>query len=300
MNDPGVEEQPAVLRAFGKRARDDGPGLGRAAVRGQRPSLCVERKDIRAHAELGLGERQRGWRVLAASGEVERDRARIAGRAARDELALDGRGVSRAARRPQRVGEDRLILGQRVEIRRVREHSQCLRSLPLCQEDATSGEKRRGIVGFEGQRRVCGAAGVGGAIRLQLVKRHARPGPRGRFRIARAGRFDGAAHGAERAVEVALHPARVSGARIGLIEGLQIDHPLIGGHGLGEPSLLHQRVAEQAVVEHDRPPGDELTRNLLRLLESVQLVQDVTAQQQRGRVAGYEACRQSATASASL
>ena len=111
MNDPGVEEQPAILRAFGKRARDDGPGLGRAAVRGQRPGLSVERQDIRAHAKLGLGERQRRRCVLAASGEVERDRAWIAGRAARDELALDGRSVNRTARRPQRIGEDPLIFG---------------------------------------------------------------------------------------------------------------------------------------------------------------------------------------------
>ena len=78
----------------------------------------------------------------------------------------------------------------------------------------------------------------------------------------------------------------MSSTRIGLIEGLQIDHPLIGGGGLVEASLLHQRVAEQSVVEDDGAPGDEIAGDVLRLLELVQLVEDVAAQQQGGRFTG--------------
>ena len=69
-------------------------------------------------------------------------------------------------------------------------------------------------------------------------------------------------------------------AGVGLIEGLQVEHLLVSRGGFRQPALLHERVAQQAVVEHDGSPRDERAGELFRFTESVELMKDVTAQQQ--------------------
>jgi hypothetical protein len=186
----------------------------------------------------------------------------------------------------QRVGENPLVLGQWIEGGGTGQRAQGLCTLPLREQDASLREQRGGVVTFALQRCSDGIERLGRPAGLQLVQSHACVGPRRRLGIAGAGRRHRLTHRLQGAIEIALHPAHVSGAGIGLIERLQIDHPLVGGGRLFEPSLFHQDVAEQTEVEHDRAPGDELTRDRLGLGESMQLVQHMAAQQQRRRFVG--------------
>ena len=91
-------------------------------------------------------------------------------------------------------------------------------------------------------------------------------------------------HHLDRAVQIASEPAKVGGAGVGLVERLEIDHLLIGGRRLRDPSLFHQHVAKQAEVEDEFPRRDELPRDLLRLGETMHLVKHVPAKQERGWV----------------
>ena len=70
------------------------------------------------------------------------------------------------------------------------------------------------------------------------------------------------------------------GAGVGLIEGLQVEHFLVGGGGFRQPALLHERVAQQPVVQHDGSSRDERAGELFRFAESMELMKYVTAQQQ--------------------
>ena len=118
---------------------------------------------------------------------------------------------------------------------------------------------------------------------LQLVHREPRVGPGDGLAIARAGGLDRRVHHLDRAVEVALEPAQVRRAGVGLVERLEVDHLLIGLGRLRHAALLHQHVAEEAEVEHELTRRHQPPRDRLRLAEAVHLVQHVTAEQQRGR-----------------
>ena len=90
-------------------------------------------------------------------------------------------------------------------------------------------------------------------------------------------------HHPDRTAEVALEPPQVRCAGVGLVERLEVDHFLIRLSRLRDTALLQQRIAEEAVVEHELTLRHQLPRDRLRLAEAVQLVQHVTAEQQGGR-----------------
>jgi hypothetical protein len=67
------------------------------------------------------------------------------------------------------------------------------------------------------------------------------------------------------------------GSRIRLIERLEVDHLLVSGHRLGEPALLHQDIAQQRIVENEFALRHQRARNRLGLMETMELMQRVTA-----------------------
>ena len=85
------------------------------------------------------------------------------------------------------------------------------------------------------------------------------------------------AHHLDRAAEIALQPAQVCGARIGLVERLEVDHLLICLCRFGDASLFQQHITEEAEVEDELPGAHQTTGKRLCLAESMQLMQHVTA-----------------------
>ncbi len=86
----------------------------------------------------------------------------------------------------------------------------------------------------------------------------------------------------------------MGGADVGLIERLEVDHLLIGNRGFVQPALLHQDIAEEPVVENELAQRHEAPGDDFGLAEAVQLMQHVSAQQERGGIArldGLEARR---------
>ena len=109
--------------------------------------------------------------------------------------------------------------------------------------------------------------------------------PGDRFGIAGTGGLDRLARELDCAVHIARQPAQMSGARVRLVERLEVDHLLIGSGRLGQASLFHQRVAEQSVVEHELPLRHERACDELGLVKAMELMQRVTAEQKRRRIA---------------
>ena len=200
----------------------------------------------------------------------------------RDQLLLDRGGFVGPVHEPERVGQRPLVFGQWIEARGSRQRRGRVERLVPGELDAPSRKQRRGVVGHVLQRRVGHALRVGQLAALQLVDREPRVGPGDGLAIARAGRLDRGVHHLDRAAEVALEPAQMRRTGVGLVEGLEVDHLLIGLRRLRHPPLLHQHVAEQAVVEHELTRRHQPPRNRLGLAEAVHLVEHVAAQQQRG------------------
>ena len=69
------------------------------------------------------------------------------------------------------------------------------------------------------------------------------------------------------------------GACVGLIEGLQVEHFLVGRGGFRQLPLLHECVAKQAIVQDERATGDQGAGDLLSLTKTVELMQNVSAQE---------------------
>ncbi len=81
-----------------------------------------------------------------------------------------------------------------------------------------------------------------------------------------------------RSGQIPFQPAHVRRTDKRLETGLEIQHGLVRWDGIGQASLLHERVAKEAVIvrkvtDFDQPPGQGL-----RFLEAVELMQDMPAQ----------------------
>lgn len=123
---------------------------------------------------------------------------------------------------------------------------------------------------------------------LKLERAEAGVNPRRRLRIARVDGARGEAAGFDGAVEVALEPAQVRGAVIGLEIGPQVDHALVGVGGFREAALFHQRVAEQSEIGLQTAFAHEAARQSFSLSETVFAVADVTEEQPTFRRAGLK------------
>ena len=78
----------------------------------------------------------------------------------------------------------------------------------------------------------------------------------------------------------------MGGPGIRLIERLEIDHLLILLGSLCQTALLHQNVAQQSVIENKLALGGQPACDLFRFLKPMELVQHMTAQQERGGIVG--------------
>ena len=65
-----------------------------------------------------------------------------------------------------------------------------------------------------------------------------------------------------------------------------IDHLLIRLGSLCQTALLHQNVAQQAVIENELALDGQPARDLFRFAEAMELVQHMAAQQERGGIVG--------------
>ena len=116
---------------------------------------------------------------------------------------------------------------------------------------------------------------------LKRITREPRVHPGGGLGVERTRGAHGQAHEFDRAGEIALEPAQVRGARVGMQVGPQIDHVLISNRGFGEFALVHQDVAEQTEIERTPALRDELAGERFGFRKPVQAVQHVTAEQER-------------------
>ena len=91
-DDGRVKEQAAVLGPFGERSGHERRGLTHLPGRGQCPRQRIEREDVGCDFHLTSGELDGLRAILAPRREVERKRARVAGRAVSDELLLERGG----------------------------------------------------------------------------------------------------------------------------------------------------------------------------------------------------------------
>jgi hypothetical protein len=108
-------------------------------------------------------------------------------------------------------------------------------------------------VGLDRQGRVDCTHRLVNIAALQLITGQACIRPGKRFGSSGTGRVNCLVYQINRAVQIARQPAKVCGARIRLVERFEIDHPLVRIGGFGETSLLHQHVAEQAVIQDELP-----------------------------------------------
>jgi hypothetical protein len=149
------------------------------------------------------------------------------------------------------------------------------------EEDPAAHQQGGRVVRLARQRGVGRTRRVAEASALQLVPGEPRVGPCDRLGIARARRRNRPPYQLDRSVEIAFQPAEVGGPRIRLIERLEVDHPLIRLGSLRQTALLHQDVAQQAIVEHELAFDDQPARNLFRFVKPMELVQHMTPQQER-------------------
>ncbi len=54
---------------------------------------------------------------------------------------------------------------------------------------------------------------------------------------------------------------------------------MVGIDRFVQPALLHQGVAQESVIENERSPGYEFARDRFRILETMERMIDVAAQQ---------------------
>src|SRR5262245_344683 len=84
----------------------------------QRPSQGIVTKDVTARVKFCSRESKRRLRRLVSRREIERQRSRIAGRAALAKLCFDIRRFVLLTGYAQRLGERPLIFWKRIEPRR--------------------------------------------------------------------------------------------------------------------------------------------------------------------------------------
>ena len=66
---------------------------------------------------------------------------------------------------------------------------------------------------------------------------------------------------------------------VGLETRLEVDHFLVGFDRFCQPPLLHERVAQQRIIEGKFPPRHEMTRDFFRFAEAMERFVNMSAEQ---------------------
>ena len=104
-------------------------------------------------------------------------------------------------------------------------------------------------------------------------------GPGGRRFLARVDHSQHLNHQRLCSGQIAFQPPHVRGTDEGFKTGFEVEHRLVRRDGVGQASLLHETVPEQAIIVGKVADRDQPPRQSFRFLEAVELVQNMSAQQ---------------------
>ena len=153
--------------------------------------------------------------------------------------------------------------------------------MALREPNAAAQEQRGGVVREAGEGVVHRGFGAGGFTVLPAVGSKLGQRPRERLGIAPAAGAGGFLGYFDCAFEIAFQPTDVRDAGVGLETWFEVRHFLIRIDRLVHAALLHERIAEQRVVEEELPLRDEPPGDRLGLAKLVQSLGRVPAQEQR-------------------
>ena len=162
----------------------------------------------------------------------------------------------------------------------------CVVTFSFTQFHAAAQQKGRGVVVLIGERDVGSSPGFIVISGLELIGGQTGVNPSGGFCVLWTGGRNGQLHRLDGTGQIALQPAEMRGAGVGMQAGFQIQHRLISLSGFLQPALLHEHVAEQTKVTGQPAFRCQLARERFGGFEAMKVMQDMATQQERLTAAG--------------